>query len=69
MWREDELYDYVVVLDHNRRPRSRGRGSAIFLHVARPGYPATEGCVAIARSDMIRLLPFLEAGTRIRLGR
>ena len=41
MWRDDHLYDLVVVLDHNSRPRGRGLGSAIFMHVARPGFGAT----------------------------
>jgi L,D-peptidoglycan transpeptidase YkuD (ErfK/YbiS/YcfS/YnhG family) len=69
MWRADELYDYVVVLDHNQRPRVRARGSAIFLHVARPGYPPTEGCIAVAKADMMKLLPRLAPRTRVRLGR
>ena len=49
MWREDELYDVVVVLAHNDGPPVPGLGSAIFLHCARPGWPPTEGCVALAR--------------------
>jgi L,D-peptidoglycan transpeptidase YkuD (ErfK/YbiS/YcfS/YnhG family) len=69
MWRADELYDYVVVLDHNQRPRVRGRGSAIFLHAARPGYPPTEGCIAVAKADMMKLLLRLGPRTRVRLGR
>ncbi len=56
MWREDGLYDLVVVLDYNLRPRVAGRGSAIFLHCAREGYAATEGCIAVRRNDLIRLL-------------
>lgn len=56
MWREDGLYDLVVVLDYNLRPRVAGRGSAIFLHCARPGYAPTEGCIAVQRSELVRLL-------------
>ncbi len=56
MWRDDGLYDLVVVLDHNTRPRKRRGGSAIFMHVARPGYTPTEGCVALAERDLARLL-------------
>jgi L,D-peptidoglycan transpeptidase YkuD (ErfK/YbiS/YcfS/YnhG family) len=56
LWRGDGLYDIVVVLDHNRRPRVRGHGSAIFIHVARPGYTPTEGCIALAAPDLRRLL-------------
>ncbi|MCR9219442.1 MAG: L,D-transpeptidase family protein [Alphaproteobacteria bacterium] len=56
MWREDGLYDVVVVLGHNDDPPAPGAGSAIFLHVARPDYGPTEGCVALALPDLLDLL-------------
>jgi L,D-peptidoglycan transpeptidase YkuD (ErfK/YbiS/YcfS/YnhG family) len=61
LWRQDELYDIVVVLDHNARPRVRGRGSAIFMHVARPGYAPTQGCIALARPHLLRVIARLGA--------
>ena len=61
LWRADELYDVVVVLGYNDRPRVRGRGSAIFMHVAKPGYAPTEGCIALARAHLLRLLERLRA--------
>jgi L,D-peptidoglycan transpeptidase YkuD (ErfK/YbiS/YcfS/YnhG family) len=69
MTRTDRLYDFVVVLDWNMRRRGRGRGSAIFLHIARPGYPPTAGCVAVSPTDMLRLSPFLSPRTRLRVER
>ena len=62
MTRQDRLYDVVVILDHNQRPRVRGLGSAIFFHVAREGFTPTQGCVAIAPEAMRRLLPRLAPG-------
>ena len=59
MWRADDLYDLVGVLDYNIRPRVQGRGSAIFLHLARPDLSPTQGCVALRAADMRRLLPRL----------
>lgn len=56
LWREDCLYDIIVVIDHNQRPRLRGRGSAIFIHVARQGFQPTEGCIALRRADLLKLL-------------
>jgi L,D-peptidoglycan transpeptidase YkuD (ErfK/YbiS/YcfS/YnhG family) len=56
MWRDDNLYDVVGVLDWNLRPRVRGRGSAIFLHLARPSYGPTAGCIALTRRDLSLLL-------------
>lgn len=62
LWREDGLYDVLVVLDYNIRPRGRGRGSAIFLHVAREGFEPTEGCVALRKRDLRLLLQRLKRG-------
>ena len=56
MWRNDRLYDIVVVLDHNRLPRMRGAGSAIFVHLARPGYAPTEGCIGLSEHNLRELL-------------
>ena len=59
MWREDQLYDLVFVLDQNFRRRVKGRGSAIFFHLARAGLTPTAGCIAISAGDMRRLAPRL----------
>ncbi len=56
IWREDHLYDVVGVLDYNIAPRSLGRGSCIFLHVARADFSPTEGCIALALPDLMQLL-------------
>lgn len=56
LWRADALYDVIGVLGWNDDPVVRGRGSAIFLHVARPDYRPTEGCVALALPDVLALL-------------
>jgi L,D-peptidoglycan transpeptidase YkuD (ErfK/YbiS/YcfS/YnhG family) len=56
LWRPDVLYDVVAVLGWNDSPVERGRGSAIFLHVARPDYGPTEGCVALALPDLLWVL-------------
>ena len=63
--REDSLYDIVIEIDHNTRPRVAGRGSAVFLHVARPGFGPTAGCVALRRRDLQRLLERIGRKTRI----
>jgi L,D-peptidoglycan transpeptidase YkuD (ErfK/YbiS/YcfS/YnhG family) len=56
LWREDAVYDLIAVLGWNDAPVRRGRGSAIFLHVARPDLAPTEGCVALPEPDLRRLL-------------
>jgi L,D-peptidoglycan transpeptidase YkuD (ErfK/YbiS/YcfS/YnhG family) len=57
MWREDHLYDLTFVLDQNFSCRSKGRGSAIFFHLAGVGLTPTAGCVAISAADMRKLGP------------
>lgn len=56
MFRDDRLYDVVIVLDANVRRRVIGRGSAIFFHLARDGFEPTAGCVALTPADMRRVL-------------
>lgn len=63
--RADRLYDIVVVLSHNQLPRVRGAGSAVFIHLARPGYLPTEGCVALSERDMRMLLARMRCGSAI----
>lgn len=65
LWRDDRLYDLIVEIDHNTRPRIAGRGSAVFLHVARPDRGPTAGCVAMAVGDLRRLLARIGPNTRI----
>ena len=62
-------YDACIVLDWNIRPRRRGRGSAIFFHLARPGFTPTQGCVAVTAKVMARLLPHLSSRTVMKVVR
>jgi len=68
LWRKDGLYDIVVALACNIRPRVRGRGSAIFMHVASPDYAPTEGCIALARPHLLRLLAYIGAEASVVVG-
>jgi len=63
LWREDHAYDLIVELGHNDSPPVPGLGSAVFMHVAKPGYTPTEGCVALALEDLIAVLTDCSAGT------
>jgi L,D-peptidoglycan transpeptidase YkuD (ErfK/YbiS/YcfS/YnhG family) len=65
MWREDSLYDIVVVLGHNDAPVIPGCGSAIFLHVATPAYAPTEGCIALAREDLLKIIQDCDSETQV----
>jgi L,D-peptidoglycan transpeptidase YkuD (ErfK/YbiS/YcfS/YnhG family) len=68
MWRKDGLYDVVGVMDYNLVPRVRGRGSAIFFHIATEELGPTAGCVALRERDMARLAPMLARRTIVQVG-
>src|SRR6476659_223491 len=61
----ENLYNLILILGHNDRPRVRGRGSAIFVHLARPGYAPTAGCIALSHHDLLMLLAQLRRGSAI----
>ena len=65
--REDQAYDVIVVLGHNDAPPVPGEGSAIFFHIWVDGRP-TEGCVAVAKEDMLRIVPLLTADSVMEIG-
>lgn len=69
MLRDDRLYDVCLVLNWNLPPFGRRRhgGSAIFLHIAKPGFPPTEGCIAVAPETMRRLLPRIGPETVVKV--
>lgn len=65
LMRDDRLYDFIIEIDHNTRPRIARRGSAVFLHLARENYSPTAGCVGMTKSAMLRLLARIGPNTRI----
>ena len=66
--RDDHLYDFIIEIDHNTHPRTAGRGSAVFLHLARKDFSPTAGCVSMTETAMLRLLKRLGPETRIVIG-
>ena len=66
--RRDRLYDVVIVLDHNINRRMGRGGSAIFFHIAKPGYPPTEGCVAISPRAMAWIAARVDTRTVMVIG-
>ena len=68
MWREDHLYDLVAVVGFNDDPVVAAKGSAIFLHLAKPDYLPTAGCVALSQNDLIAALEQFQPNDKIRIG-
>ena len=65
LWRNDDVYNLIVILDYNNYPVVPGRGSAIFIHIARPDYAPTQGCVALKLEDLSAIL--IECGSETDL--
>ena len=65
LWREDHLYDVVIMLGYNDDPVVPERGSAIFLHIGHEDLPPTEGCVAMRRTDLLQILSSATARARV----
>jgi L,D-peptidoglycan transpeptidase YkuD (ErfK/YbiS/YcfS/YnhG family) len=68
LWREDHVYDLIVPLGYNDVPVTPSLGSAIFLHLARPGYPPTQGCVALSLEDLRAFLAVADSASRVVIG-
>lgn len=69
LWRDDDVYDLIIPIGYNDSPIAAGKGSAIFIHVARENYEPTEGCVALKLEDLLRILPFFSTKTLIEIKR
>lgn len=67
LWRDDHVYDVIVPLGYNDDPVVAGKGSAIFMHVAKPNYEPTEGCIALAQDDLEKILALCGVGTAIEI--
>jgi L,D-peptidoglycan transpeptidase YkuD (ErfK/YbiS/YcfS/YnhG family) len=65
LMRDDHLYDFIIEIDHNTQPRVAGRGSAVFLHLARENFSPTAGCVGLTKAAMLRLLERIGPQTQI----
>ncbi len=69
MWLDDAIYDLLAVIGYNMHKVVPGAGSAIFLHIARPNFSPTAGCIAVAREVLLSLVPLLGAGSSITIRR
>ena len=68
LYRKDNIYDVVCVINYNINPTLKEKGSAIFLHIARKKYQKTNGCIAVKKNHLIKLLALIKKKTRIKIG-
>ena len=67
LFKKENIYDIILVLNYNMNPVKKNKGSAIFIHVARNNFKKTEGCVAIKKIDLIKLLKEISSNTKVRI--
>ena len=67
LYRPDNIYDIVLVLDFNMKPIKKNKGSAIFIHVANRKFSPTKGCVAIKKKDLKKIIGFITKKTKIKI--
>ena len=65
LFRDDDLYDIICVLNYNTNPIVPGKGSAIFLHICKPNFAGTEGCVAIEKKNILKLVNLIDFNTKL----
>ena len=68
LYRRENIYDIILVLNYNMNPAKKNKGSAIFIHIAKKNYKKTEGCVAIKKNELLKVLKFLRTGTIVKIG-
>ena len=67
LYRKDNIYDIVCVINYNINPILKKKGSAIFLHVAKKKYQKTKGCIALKKNHLITLLSLIKKNTKIKI--
>ena len=67
LYRKDNVYDVIIVLNYNMNPTIQYKGSAIFIHVAKRKFPPTKGCVAISKKDLLSLIERISKKTKIKI--
>jgi len=69
LWRNDKIYDVIIVLDYNYKSTIRGKGSAIFIHIKRGNYEPTKGCIGISKKNITLLLKKISKKTIIKINK
>ena len=67
LYRKENIYDIVLVLNYNMSPIARDKGSAIFIHVAKRKFTKTEGCVAIKKQDLLKIVKEIKQNTKVKI--
>ena len=67
LYRKDNIYDLILVISYNINPIVKKKGSAIFIHIAKKNYQPTQGCIALKKGNLIKLISKIKKDTKIRI--
>ena len=67
LYRKDNVYDLILVLNYNMNPTIKNKGSAIFIHVTRENYQSTQGCIALKKNNLIKLISKINKNIKIKI--
>ncbi len=67
LYRKENIYDIILVLNYNMHPIIRDKGSAIFIHVSKKNYKKTEGCIALKKEHLLKIIKELKSSTKIKI--
>ena len=67
LYRKDNIYDLILVLNYNMNPIKKNKGSAIFIHVARKNFKKTEGCIALKKTQLIKIIKEVKINTYVKI--
>ena len=67
LYRKENIYDIIIVLNYNMNPIIKKKGSAIFIHIAKKNYKKTEGCIAVKKIHLLKILKKLKKNTKVKI--
>jgi L,D-peptidoglycan transpeptidase YkuD (ErfK/YbiS/YcfS/YnhG family) len=67
LWRNENIYDIIIVIDYNLNPVIKNKGSAIFLHIAKKKYQPTKGCIAVSKKNIKLLISKINKKTKLKI--
>ncbi len=69
LFKRENIYDIILVLNFNMNPIKKNKGSAIFIHVAKKNYNKTQGCIAIKKTELLKILKVIKINTKVKIER
>ena len=67
LYRRDNIYDIILVLSYNMNPIKKNKGSAIFIHIAKKNFNSTQGCIAIRKNELLKIIKKIKRNTLVKI--